>query len=541
MTKKAKKLINVNVEGKIHQVPYNTLLVDFLKDIYSDKKEREQHIAAIVNNRLYGLNLPIRADIELKPITIENRQGQSVYRRSASLILLEAIRRLYPDKRPVIGQSIQDGYFFQLRGFNNGIHNNTIKEIEKEMRKIVAEDIPFEVKSYHVNQVKQMLQQKGQNEKVNLLRIHWEPRVRIVRCGTSFDLFHDPFAPSTGYIKNFKIDPYWPGLVLRFPTSTDTDISGEIQQYPKLFKTYMETRDWNSRLGVVNLGELNGRVLSRNIFPIVQVSEGFHEKKIASIADQITEKQPEIRLILIAGPSASGKTTFSKRLAVQLMVNGIRPVTLEMDNFFVERSQTPVDEYGEYDFESIDSIDLELFNSVLIKLLAGETTKIPVFDFKKGGKIPKSQWIPQKLARDQVLIVEGIHGLNDKLTPSVLAHRKFKIYISALTQLCIDDHNRIFTSDTRLIRRIVRDRRYRNYDAAETIKRWPSVRKGEKKHIFPFQERADVMFNSALVYEPGILKTVCERALLEVSPNDDSFPEAYRLLRFLRLVMPISK
>ncbi|MBN2722910.1 MAG: nucleoside kinase [Deltaproteobacteria bacterium] len=520
-------------------VENNTTVLEFLSKSWPN--DYKKFIAAEVNNRLYGLNAPIRTDSVIKPLTVADRMGTTVYRASASLIMLEAMKRILPGHKPVIGQSIQDGYFYQIREMKDGVPKEIIRDIELEMKKIVEENLKFEIESLHVNQVKKMLLEVEQPEKVNLLRIHYEPQVRIVRVGNTFDLFHTPYAPSTGYIDTFELASYWPGMVLRFPARGSTKITGKTNQYPKLFQTYMETRSWNSMLGVQNLGELNGAILSNDIHNLISISEGLHEKKIASIADTIASRQPEVKLILIAGPSSSGKTTFSKRLAIQLQVNGIRPMTLEMDNFFVEREQTPRDKNGEYDFESIDAIDIPLFNDVLVRLMDGETVKTPVFDFKKGGKLPKDKWIPKKLEKDAVLIVEGIHGLNDKLTTSVMGHRKFKIYISALTQLCIDDHNRIFTSDVRLIRRIVRDRNFRGYSAADTIKRWPSVRKGELKHIFPFQEKCDVMFNSALFYEPGVLKTVCERALLEVDPESESFSEAYRLLRFLRLVMPISK
>ena len=540
MSQKKDIMLNVKLNDKIYEVQFGTSVLELFSQIFSEE-DLKDNIAAIVNNRLFGLGYPLRSNCTVKPVTVYDSYGSGVYRRSASLILVAAFKRLYPDYKLVVGQSLYDGHFYNVPQLPDGIPKDMIKKIENEMKKIVKEDLPFKIESYHVNEVKEMLLEVNQPEKVNLLKIHWEPQVRVVKCGDTFDLFHNPFAPSTSYIHTFKLEPYWPGMVLRFPSRKSMKLSNKTIQLPTLFQTYMETRSWNQMLGVENLGELNGVVLKGDVSPLIRVAEGLHEKKIASIADTIASKRPDVKLVLIAGPSSSGKTTFSKRLAVQLQVNGIRPMTLGMDDFFVERDQTPRDEKGDFDFESIDAIDIDLFNEVLLKLMEGEETLIPVFDFKKGGKLPKDQWIPRKLEEDQVLIVEGIHGLNDKLTQSVLGHRKFKIYISALTQLCIDDHNRIFTSDVRLIRRIVRDRNFRGYSASETIKRWPSVRKGEMKHIFPFQERADVMFNSALVYEPGVLKTVCERALLEVEQDDEAFVTAYRLLRFLRLIMPISK
>ncbi len=530
----------VTLEGKSIEVPYNTTVLDLFREHYPEE-EFQTKIAALLNNRLYGLTTPIRANYTIVPITRKDRMGQTVYRRSVSLLLTEAVNRLYPGSRLIIGQSIQDGYFFHMAEYAEGISKSMIEAIEAEMRKIVEEDLPFKVESHFVDDVTHHLRKHGDEAKANLLQIHWWPQVRLVKCGSTVDLFHDPYVPSTGYCKLFALAPYWPGLVLRFPAQDKDSIPGKISQLPTLFNTYMESRQWNQMLGVENLGQLNGVVLNGDVEHIIKVAEGLHEKKIATIADTIAQRQRDIRLVIIAGPSSSGKTTFSKRLAVQLMVNGIRPVTIEMDNFFVERDQTPRDEKGDYDFESIDAIDIPLFNDVLVRLMEGEEVLTPIFDFKKGGKVPMDKWNPMRLEKDQVLIIEGIHGLNERLTANVLGHRKFKIYISALTQLCIDDHNRIYTSDTRLIRRIIRDRNFRGYSAADTIMRWPSVRKGEMKHIFPFQEKADVMFNSALVYEPGVLKTVCERALLEVKPDHPAFAEAFRLLRFFRLVMPISK
>lgn len=534
--------IRIQLNQQTVEVPWGTTVLQLFEQ-YLASEQRKDAIAAIVENRTYGLTFPLRSDCTVSPITVADRYGASVYRRSASLMLLEAVKRVCPPgTKLVVGQSIQDGYLYNLTGIpEGGITKDLIYRIDTEMRRICEEDHPFVIESLSVSEVKKMLMDVNQPEKVNLLRIHWEPQVRIVRCASVFDLFHEPYAPSTRYIDTFEIAPYWPGMVLRLPARGAKIIQGKIAQLPRLFQTYMETRAWNRMLGIENLGQLNEAALHGDIKTIVQVAEGLHEKKIAMIADSIAAHRPDVQLVLIAGPSSSGKTTFSKRLGIQLQVLGIRPVTIEMDNFFVEREQTPRDENGDYDFESIDAIDLELFNDVLVKLLDHEPALVPVFDFKSGGKLPRDRWTHCKLERDQVLIIEGIHGLNDRLTQGILAHRKYKIYISALTQLCIDDHNRIFTSDSRLIRRIVRDRNFRGYSATETIRRWPSVRKGELKHIFPFQEKADVMFNSALVYEPGVLKSVCERALLEVSPDDEAFVEAYRLLRFLRLVMPISK
>jgi uridine kinase len=316
----------------------------------------------------------------------------------------------------------------------------------------------------------------------------------------------------------------------------------EIRPYrdsPQLFSVYRETRQWNEILGVETVGHLNELTVRGVASEVIRVAEGLHEKKVAAIADQIGQQKDRIKLVLIAGPSASGKTTFAKRLGLQMMVNGIRPVSLSTDNFYVNREETPLDKHGKYDFEAIEAIDLDLFNDTLVGLLRGERVLSPRFDFTNGQRKPKDKWIPMQLLPGQVLVVEGIHGLNDRLTQAVETERKFKIYVSALTQLCIDDHNRIFTSDTRFLRRIVRDRLFRGYSAATSIENWPSVRRGELRNIFPFQEHADVMFNSALVYEQAILRMFAERFLLEVPQDHPSYVDAYRLLKFVNHFVPM--
>ncbi len=528
--------IRVTFQGKTFEVARGLLLDDFLK-AHGGTKQRE-YLAAVVNNRLYGRSYALRSDCHIRPVTRSDRLGWDVYRRSASLMLYEAARRVAPDLHLVLSQTVGDGYYFYDK-FGSEISAELAAQLEAEMRELTRRDVPFTVHSMSVIEARDLFAKAGQQDKVHLLSTHWEPKVRVVWCGDFFDLFHTPVAFSTSYIRQYRLEPYPPGIVLRFPRRGQRDVRGELPPQGKLFDTIQEARQWNEILGISNIGELNRLNLFGDIEGLVLAAEGLHEKKIASIADAIARQRDRIRLVLIAGPSASGKTTFSKRLGIQLRVNGIRPVALSTDNFFVERSRTPRDEKGDYDFESIEAIDLELLGEVLTGLMKGERVLSPVFDFQAGRPKPKDQWIPMELAPDQVLVIEGIHGLNERLTEVVPAEAKFKIYVSALTQICIDDHNRIFTSDTRLLRRLVRDRRYRGYSAAQTLRRWPSVRRGENRNIFPYQEQADVMFNSALVYEHAVLRPFAERYLLEVPQDDPVFVEAYRLLRFLRLILPV--
>lgn len=530
--------IQVQYKGATYKMSRGAMLHHFLEE--HGGPDQHLYIAALVNNRLYGRSYPLRSDCTLETVTRSDRLGWDVYRRSACLMLYEAARRVDPNLHVVLSQTLGDGYYF-YSAEPEDISHDTVEAIQKEMLALAEEDLPLRVQSMSVIEARRLFSESGHEGKVHLLRTHWEPKVRVVWCGGFFDLFHSAVTFSTGAVDTFKLEPYAQGMVLRFPRRGSPGIKGEIRAQPKLFATYQETRRWNQILGTYNVGDLNRLCLTGGIDETIQAAEGFQEKKIVSIADQIAEGRNRLRLVLIAGPSASGKTTFSKRLSVQLRVNGIRPVSLSIDDFFVERSKTPRDPSGDYDFESIHAIDLQLLGDVLAKLLSGQEVLSPVFDFHEGKAKPMDKWRPMKLKKDQILIMEGIHGLNDTLTNSIPAEHKFKIYISALTQLCIDDHNRIFTSDTRLLRRLVRDRHFRGYSAVETLKRWPSVRHGENRNIFPFQEQADAMFNSALVYEHAVLKPYAQRYLLEVPQDDQVFMEAYRLLRFIRWILPVFK
>ncbi len=407
------------------------------------------------------------------------------------------------------------------------------------MRQLRDEALPFEVRQISVDEARAVLRAQGYDDKLYLLRTHWETSVRVVSCGGFMDLFHNPVAYDAGVIHSFRLTPYAPGLLLRVPVRGSARVRGRAKVSRKLFDTHAESRRWNRLVGVQNLGQLNALSVGGGIDEIIRVDEGVHEKQITAIADQIAAKAGRVRLVLIAGPSSSGKTTFVKRLEVQLRVNGIQPVALSVDNFFVARTQTPRDEQGRLDFECLEALDLKLFNRVLTDLMKRGEALVPRYDFHTGMPTPRDTWERFKVLPDQVVLVEGIHGLNPRLTPAVPARSKFKIYISALTQIGLDEHNRIFTSDTRLLRRIVRDRRYRGYSAADTLSRWPLVRRGEMRHIFPFQGQADVMFNSALVYEHAVLKGFAERFLLEVDERDATFSEAYRLLGFLQKIVPI--
>lgn len=530
------RTVEVVIDGESFDVPYGTMTGDAIA-------RRPEYgvlpvLAAIVHQRCVDLTYPLCAPANIRRITYADREGVLVYRRTASLILLEAARRCFGPTRVSIGQALGNGYFYHIH-LDERLTPERMADLEREMRSIVDEDLPLLTETVSIAEARELFEDLGLHDKLRLLARHWEPFVTLVRCGGFCDIHRYPVAPRTGLVHSFQLVHYPPGLILRFPRRGKPKPIGQYRDSPKLFQVYQETKEWNRIVGVEDVGHLNDHIIRGEAAEVIRVAEGLHEKKTAQVADMIAHAPYPIQLVLIAGPSASGKTTFAKRLSLQLRVNGVRPVALSMDNFYVDRVDTPRDSEGEYDFESIDAIDLALFNEVLAKLLAGEKVMTPKFDFPSGMRVPQDRWSTMQLEPGQVLMVEGIHGLNDRLTESVPAECKFKVYVSALTQLCIDDHNRIFTSDGRFLRRIVRDRMFRGYSATVTIETWPRVRRGELRNIFPFQEKADVMFNSALAYEQAVLRLLAERFLLEVPQAHTSFSEAYRLLKFVQNFVPI--
>lgn len=532
-----KTTLKISFNHKTIEVPFGTKVHQIFND-HSDL-ENEKVLAAIVDNRCVDLDFPLCSDTTVEPVTYAMREGVLVYRKTASLILFEAARRLWPDVDVFVDQALSNGYVYEfVRNKKSGLTQKEFDELEAEMWRLVGEDIRLRRQTVTSGEAKKLFANK--KDRLRLLNSSWQPTVELIYCGDFYDIHHYPVAPRTGMINIFELDREEPqGVLLRFPTRKNPSKIPPLRDSPKLKQAYTETRRWLRLLQVNNVGKLNELTLSGKVGDLLRIAEGLHEKKIAQIADRICDAHHPVRLVAIAGPSASGKTTFSKRLSMQLRVNGFQPVALSTDNFYVDRVDTPKDEDGNYDFEALEAIDLELFNDVLLKLLAGQEVETPVFDFNSGTRRPKDKWRTMRLEKDQILVIEGIHGLNPRLTQAIEDDRKFRIYISALTQLRLDNQNRIFTSDTRLLRRIVRDRMFRGYSAADTIKVWPSVRRGEQHWIFPFQEGADIMFNSALVYEHALLKLYAERFLLEVPEDDPAHVTAYRLLRFISHFVPI--
>ena len=440
-----------------------------------------------------------------------------------------ACKELFPDKDAILYHFLGPGLYAELDGKHNISFKET-QEIEIKMNEIIQMDLPIIRKEYSREEAVKLFTDYGYFDKVRLINTLDREEFSIYNIGTHIDSFHGYLAPSTGYVSEFKLKYYYPGVIILFPSRKNNYNMEKFKDQKKLSKIFKESNTWSNILDMSNIGSLNEKINNNKVEEIIQISEALHEKKIAQIAD-IIFKDTDITMILIAGPSSSGKTTFSKRLATQMKVNGKRPILISMDDYFVDRDLTPVDKEGKPDYESIDAIDIELFNMDLISLLEGETIELPKFNFITGKREKSGKWI--KVDIDHPIIIEGIHGLNPNVTREIPEKNKFKIYISALTQLNLDNHNRIATTDTRLIRRMVRDVKYRGNGPLNTFEMWDGVRKGEEKYIFPFQEEADIMFNSSLVYEMSVLKKYIVPLLKEILKESEYYSEAKKLLKFL--------
>jgi uridine kinase len=405
------------------------------------------------------------------------------------------------------------------------------------MKELVRLKLPFVKRLLTVDQAKAIFEKSGRMDRFHAIEHRERTYVTIYSCDGYDDYFYGYMAPDTSYIQSFRLKFYSPGLLLMYPEKSKPIVLPEFEEQKKLLNIFHEYKTWGSILGVENVGALNDIIKDGQICDFMRVSEALQEKKIAQIADMIINSPNKKKVVLISGPSSSGKTTFAHRLSIQLRVNGLKPVTISLDDYFVDREHTPRDESGDFDFEALEAIDLCLFNSHLAELIEGGEVEIPIFNFSKGCR--ESVGRNLRISENQILVIEGIHGLNEKLTATIPRESKFKIYVSALTSMNIDDHNRIPTTDTRIIRRIVRDFQFRGNNALNTIKRWPSVRRGEEKNIFPFQEEADVMFNSSLIFELGVLKSFAEPLLSEIDSTQTEFSEARRLIEFLSYFLPI--
>ena len=497
-----------------------------------------QVLCARVNNKTEDLNYCVYNPKQIEFIDITHGSGSRAYVRSLCFVLYKAIEDIMPGMQLRIEHSISKGYYCEIN-VQDKISEESIIRIKQRMREIVDADMPFERIECPTKEALEIFRSQGMEDKVALLETSRTLYTIYYRLDNLIDYYYSCLVPSTGYLKVFDLIKYNGGLLLVPPSVDNPQVTSQIVRQEKMLKAFEEYVRFNHIVGLSNVGNLNQAILARRATDLIKVIEALHEKKIAGIADEITEKckNGEARVILISGPSSSGKTTFSKRLSIQLMTNLLRPVTISLDNYFVNRENTPKDESGDYDYESLYALDLELFNKDLNRLLKGEEVDMPTYNFESGKRIYRGNKL--KLDRASVLILEGIHALNPDLTPQIENKLKYRVYVSALTSISIDDHNWIPTGDNRLLRRIIRDYKYRGSTAQSTIARWPSVRRGEEKWIFPYQENADVMFNSALLFEFAVLRPHAEPILMGVPRNCPEYCEAYRLLKFIKYFVPV--
>jgi uridine kinase len=521
-------------DGRVLSGPRNAKVSDFLASV-SDSFSAPI-VAAIVNGELRELTYPIRMESVIQPVLMSDADGGRIYRRSLTFLLEMAFSDLFPKGTLTIDHSVSfGGYYCQI----SDRKNLSVKELgvlDGHMRELIEADIPFVRQEVPLGEAIEYFRALGYDDKVHLLSHRQKDYLTLYRCGDRMDYHHGYMVPSTGYLRWFDLQATNGGFTLRFPRRHAPTTLQETFHYPKLLLTFRQYGDWLARLGIDNVGALNDAIQAGRGHEIILVSEALHEQLISEVARQIAEKQDLLSLVLVAGPSSSGKTTFSRRLTVQLLARGISPYPLELDNYFVDRDDTPRDANGQFNFENIEALDLSLLAEHLLQLVEGKKVRLPKYNFVRGSR---ESGDTVQLKKGQIIILEGIHGLNPRLIPGALADQAFRVYVSALTQLNLDRHNRVSTTDTRLIRRVVRDARERGYTAKETISRWESVRRGEKEYIFPFQENADVMFNSALVYELAALKPLVEPLLRQVPYGIPEFIEAKRLLAFLEWFLPL--
>ena len=521
-------------DGEVISGPRGGTLEEFLELL--EERGLPPIVGAVVNGKLTELSYSVEMDVEVDPITMESADGMRFYRRSLIFLLETAFSTLFPDAILTVDHSITSGGYFCQVYRRSPLNEEELEQLENRMRELVSENTPFERLQISLEEGIEYFQKLGYNDKVRMLAHRKKDYLTLYKLGERMDYHHGYMVPSTGYLKWFDLVPMEDGFIIRFPRRKNPIILQPLSKKYSLLSVFKRYGGWLHRLGIDSVGALNDSIAQDHIRKLILVSEALHEQRIAEIAAQIEEKSEEIDVILIAGPSSSGKTTFSKRLTIQLLARGISPFPLEMDKYFVDRDNTPIDENGEWNFETLEAVNREKISSDLRKLINGEEVQLPEYDFQTGTS-GKGETV--RLRPGQKIILEGIHGLNPNLLTEFPQSSTFRVYVSALTQLNLDRHNRVSTTDTRLIRRIVRDARERGYSAMDTINRWESVRRGEKQYIFPFQDYADVMFNSALVYELAALKPLAEPLLRQVPHSSLAQIEAKRLLAFLEWFLPL--
>ncbi len=530
------KTVNIRCKntGRTHKVPVGFTLEDFYDMIELNMPYGTT--SAKVNNKVEGLHYTIFGDKDVEFLDVTSSSGMRTYTRSLFFVLYKALSELFPGTSLQIDTPVANGYYCRIDGLAEGVTTEVVDRLRAKMKEIVGDNIPYHRITTHREDAVRLFREHGLEDKALLLEGSGDLYATYYTLGDTVDYFYGSLLVSTGQIHLFEIQPYADGLLLRLPDPNNPNKLQPLRKQPKMFSIFEEQHRWQKILGVSTIGEFNKVCEQGHTIDLINVSEALQEKKISALADRIAS-EPDRRVVLIAGPSSSGKTTFAKRLAVQLFACGKKPVSVELDNYFVDREKTPRDAEGNYDFEHIKAMNMKLLSKQMNALLRGEEVELPRFDFPSGRSLMSGTRL--KLSPESIVIFEGIHALNPMLTKEVPEENKFRIYASALTTIMLDHHNYIPTTDNRLLRRIVRDYKYRGYSAEETIRRWPSVRAGEEKWIFPFQEEADVMVNTALLFELPALRRQAQRLLEQVPESAPEFSEAHRLRKFLSYLRPI--
>ncbi len=520
--------VTINIRGEKKKYPKGTCVWDIAKEY--QKANEDDIILAVFDNKLMELHKTIEHDGELSFLTTVEKNGRRAYRRSVVFLMQRALLSMHHEGKLdiLVMHSFGQGYYCRIKG-GIQIDDRWLAELKLEMMNLVEKDLPLKKKSVKTDDARRLFAERSMDEKESLMKYRTSSNVNVYDLDGCLDYFYGYMAPSTGMLGYFDLYPYDEGFVLQFPDKDGKKVA-EFKPANKFFRVLQDSEQWGVDMNIPTVGALNDAICAGKTRDIILTQEAFMERRIGALAEEIAA-DPNKKFVMIAGPSSSGKTTFSHRLSAQLRALGINPHPIPLDDYYLNRDQIPLDEFGEKDFECIEGLDIELFNSDMVKLLNGERVLLPSFNFKTGKREYKDHYM--QLGSKDILVIEGIHGLNDRMSASLPKESKFKIYISALTQLNIDEHNPLATTDGRLIRRIVRDARTRGTSAKDTIAMWDSVRRGEEKNIFPFQEQADAMFNSALIYEMAVLKTYAQPHLFAIQPDCKEYAEAKRLLKLL--------
>ena len=521
-------------DGRVLEGPRGATLEAFIQAAELPADQRV--VAALMNGRLRELCFPLTEDADLAPVTTATNDGSRIYRRSLSFLMIAAAAEVLPGQVITIHHSMPFGGYYCERGDGQRLSDEELDLLRLCMRRLVDADLPIDNIRVPLDEALAFFQEQGDLEKADLFARRRKAYLTLYELNGVRDYFHGFMVPRTGYLDLFDLRHYNEGFILQFPRRTWPGVLQPFDDEPRLAQVFQTYKDWLTIMGVGNVNSLNQAITGGRSSEVIMVAEALHERQLASIARAIASRQPAVRLVAVSGPTSAGKTTFSKRLALQVMAQGIYPVIISLDDYFVDREATPRDASGAFDFESLGALDIALFQSDMCRLMAGEEVLLPRYNFKTGRR---EVGTPLSIGKDHIVMIEGIHGLNPRLTDSLPESATFRVFISAFTQLNLDKHNRVPTTDTRLLRRIVRDAAHRGYSAAQTIGRWNSVRRGEKNHIFPFQNSADVFFNSALVYELSALKPLAEPLLMQVETGTPERLEANRLMAFLQWFEPL--